>query len=189
MEGTFLRDLQVLLVLLVVLVQLALRAFLDRLALKVSQVRQGLQALKESLAQRVLLDPLAFLEYRLYPFHRSRLSRLFQEKKETMARASRDIQEVRVLLGLLAQQAILDQQDLAVSTVWLEQLERELQGPWATQDQQELAENLVLPDLLEKGLSALLALPGLQVQRELKALLVRPGLRERLQAAMPSQAL
>ena len=86
-----------------------------------------------------------------------------------MARVSQELQEARVLLGLLAQQAFLDQQDLAASTAWLEQLESELsalpglQDLWAMQDQQE-TERLVLPDLLEKGLSAL------QVQRELKAL-------------------
>ena len=122
-----LTDLQVLVVLLGLVAHLGLRALLDRLGQKVSQVLRGLQVLTVSPVRKGLQDSLAFLENRAYLFLHYRL---FQEKKETMERASQDIQEVRVLLGLLAQQAILDQQDLvAVSTAWLAQLESELKGP------------------------------------------------------------
>ena len=189
MEESFLQDLQVLLALLVLLVRMGLRAFLDRLGRKANQVQRGLQALTASLVQKGLLEPLAFLEYRA---HRAYLFHPFQVHQDPPVQEATVLQEaldLQVLLDLLdsAQQELLDQpvpasmdqQDLsgllarsdssALQVLLLEML-----------DLLEQSVPLVLPDLLAKGLSdlsALSALSALPAQQEISALsglLVRP---------------
>ena len=189
MEESFLQDLQVLLALLVLLVRMGLRAFLDRLGRKANQVQRGLQALTASLVQKGLLEPLAFLEYRA---RRAYLFHPFQVHQDPPVQEATVLQEALDLLVLLdlldsAQQELLDQpvpasmdqQDLsgllarsdssALQVLLLEML-----------DLLEQSVPLVLPDLLAKGLSdlsALSALSALPAQQEISALsglLVRP---------------
>ena len=184
MEGSFLQDLQVFLVLLVLVVRLALRAFLDRSGLeallghKVKQVRQGLQALMASLVQKGLLVSLAFLENqacRAYLFHP------FQAHQDLPVQEASALQEVLDLQAPsdpqdLAQQGLLDQLDHMASMDW-----QDLSGLPALWEMLDQAVPSVLPDLLATlDLSALSALPAAQQEilalLVLQVLLVRPDL-------------
>ena len=183
-----LRDLQVLLVLLVLLVRMGLRAFLDLLGRKASQVQRGLQGLTANLVQKGLLGPLVFLEnqacqaYLFLPFQ-ARRDQPVQEAP--VLQEALDLQVSSDPLGS-AQQELLDQLGRVASMDWQDLLEKAQQDPLEMLDQLEQVVPLVLPDLLVKGLldlSDLSDLPALpEAQQEILALsalgvlLVRPDL-------------
>ena len=185
-----LRDLQVLLVLLVLLVRMGLRAFLDLLGHKASQVQQGLQGLTASLVQKGLLGSLAFLENQACQAY---LFLPFQARRDLPVQEASVLQEaldLQVSSGPLdsAQQELLDQLGRLASN-WQDLLEKAQQDPLEMLDQLGQAVPLVLPDLLAKGLldlSALLALSAPAAQQEisaLRALLDRPDLQGQMDIA------